>query len=465
MNKAKFAAISMGIFASCLFGGYAVTDAATVRLDESTTNTPNLPETFNATYKTYQAAATSPVETVENHVSAEKQDKNKNVIIGRTVRIDNTSYEEEIPEVPEAPETPAEISAVAPVENYVQAQETAPAVQELETIQETTPNAETPEPQQSTAVTARVFVKSNVSTKTTPETTDVQETQAPTAPQTEAPTELPVSETEQPQTTPETQPAETVKPETTNTTAPKSLTVKVTVPSISAPAVSEVAETTAETTTSTTAETTTTSTTTTTTTTSTSTTTTTTTEPILTTTETTTTISEAEIVDASDFTLDELLSGNFEEMETAQEYAPEVPQEAPVEVATEKVEETEAVIEEVEEISPSLSISNREYILLCNCVAHEAGSDVITIENKAKVVEVVMNRVASSEFPNTIYGVITQKYQFSGSSTYADCTTYTRKVTDNVKAAVDLYFADPSAFNHGYKYFYGDGSQNHFRVS
>ena len=98
-------------------------------------------------------------------------------------------------------------------------------------------------------------------------------------------------------------------------------------------------------------------------------------------------------------------------------------------------------------------------------MAHEAGSDVITIENKARVVEVIMNRVASSSFPNTIYGVITQRYQFSGSSSYADNTTYTSKVTKNVKAAVDLYFSDPSAFDEGYLYFYGDGSQNHFRKS
>ena len=124
MSKAKFAAISMGVIASCLFGGYAVADAATVTLDESAAGTPEQSMPISATYKAYQAAAESPVETVTNHVSAEKQKKNKNIIIGRTVRIDNTSYEE----VPQIPQAPAETPVSAPVDNTVQAtEEAAPA--------------------------------------------------------------------------------------------------------------------------------------------------------------------------------------------------------------------------------------------------------------------------------------------------------------------------------------------------
>ena len=110
------------------------------------------------------------------------------------------------------------------------------------------------------------------------------------------------------------------------------------------------------------------------------------------------------------------------------------------------------------------NLSDADYILLCNCVAHEAGSASISAEEKAKVVEVIMNRVADSRFPNTIKGVITQPYQFTGSSTYASLGGYSSKVTNEVKEAVNYYFSNPSRFNHGYLYFYGDGKQNHFSV-
>jgi len=111
---------------------------------------------------------------------------------------------------------------------------------------------------------------------------------------------------------------------------------------------------------------------------------------------------------------------------------------------------------------PITSVSDSDYILLCNCVAHEAGSSWITTYNKALVVEVVMNRVNSSSYPNTIYGVITQKGQFSGSSSYADLGTYSSKVSQDVKDAVTYYFNYPEEFTQGYISFYGDGKQNHF---
>ena len=133
--------------------------------------------------------------------------------------------------------------------------------------------------------------------------------------------------------------------------------------------------------------------------------------------------------------------------------------EQPTEVSTEPVVETPA-----DSVAPSVTqISESDYILLCNAVAHEAGATNISETEKAKVVEVIMNRVASPKYPNTIYEVLTQKYQFSGSSSYVNLGTYSSKVTDKVKAAVDLYFKDPSAFNDGYLSFTGDGNQNYFR--
>jgi hypothetical protein len=109
-------------------------------------------------------------------------------------------------------------------------------------------------------------------------------------------------------------------------------------------------------------------------------------------------------------------------------------------------------------------ISDSDFILLCNCVAHEAGSNSISIEEKAKVVEVIMNRVADPRFPNSIRGVITQPSQFTGSSKYSALSSYSSKVTNMVKESVNYYFSNKSEFNHGYLYFYGDGKQNHFSV-
>ena len=73
-----------------------------------------------------------------------------------------------------------------------------------------------------------------------------------------------------------------------------------------------------------------------------------------------------------------------------------------------------------------------------------------------------MNRVESSMFPNSILGVLTQPYQFTGSSSYVYLGDYSRHVTQDVKDAVTLYFTEKESFGHGYFYFYGDGYNNYF---
>ncbi len=516
MKKAKAAAITMGMAASCLFGCYAVADAATITLDESTASTPASPQPISA-YNARKAAAETSVMTRQaskNRTAAEKEKNDKKLNASPAV------FEKKVPvSLPDETETTDRIETI---------EETAPAAAE-QAVPETTET-----PAETTAPVKRIFVKSTPVTvkpyqETTETSTTAAETEAPTeaetsAPETEAPTEAETSapETEAP-TEAETTAPETEAPTETETTAPeteaetstetttvqteaseeettpavteteeetkatttetvytvadittaahktttaqtttKETTTSVPKPVFSSPAASTTTTpetTTTETTTSSTIESTTTSTTTTSTTSTTTTTTTTTTEPILTTASETTTeavLSQAEIVDVAEVYLDDFLNVDYQEIETAPAVLETT---APETQTTPETTTTQAAV------SAFNSITDREYVLLCNCVAHEAGSDVITIENKAKVVEVVMNRVASSKFPDTIYGVITQKYQFSGSSSYADLTSYSRKVTDNVKAAVDLYFSDPSAFSHGYLYFYGDGSQNHFRTS
>ena len=112
--------------------------------------------------------------------------------------------------------------------------------------------------------------------------------------------------------------------------------------------------------------------------------------------------------------------------------------------------------------SNGLPISDSDFMILCNVVAHEAGCSWISEYEKAEVVEVIMNRVNSPLFPNTITAVLSQPYQFTGAPSYAFGGSYVSYCTEACKNAVRLYFSDPSQFNHGYLYFWGDGYHNHF---
>lgn len=51
-----------------------------------------------------------------------------------------------------------------------------------------------------------------------------------------------------------------------------------------------------------------------------------------------------------------------------------------------------------------------DFTLLAKCVEAEAGTQ--DLKGKRLVADVIMNRVESSAWPNTIYGVITQDRQF-----------------------------------------------------
>ena len=124
------------------------------------------------------------------------------------------------------------------------------------------------------------------------------------------------------------------------------------------------------------------------------------------------------------------------------------------------------VTEQVEEqVKGSYYPTESERILLVNLVAREYGADWISVEEKAKVVAVVMNRVNSSQFPNDIWSVIHQSGQFE--DCYTSCwglsdTYYSYQVTDSVVQAVDYYFNNTWAFDSNIMYYYGDGSYNYF---
>lgn len=110
----------------------------------------------------------------------------------------------------------------------------------------------------------------------------------------------------------------------------------------------------------------------------------------------------------------------------------------------------------------TLPVSDSDFILLCNVVGHEAGSDWIDTVSKATIVEVIMNRVSNPEYPDSVYGVLTEPGQFSGSSAYVNLNDYSWEVTENVKAAVRYYFEHPDQFTQGYLTFTGDGHTNYF---
>lgn len=121
------------------------------------------------------------------------------------------------------------------------------------------------------------------------------------------------------------------------------------------------------------------------------------------------------------------------------------------------IEET-PVVEEISEPVSAYPITEYERILLCNIVANEAGSDWISIYDKASVVACVVNRVNSPDFPNTIEGVLTQPYQFSG---YYASSCYYPTVTDACVEAVNYYFNNPQEFG-SWLYFEGNGVNNTF---
>ena len=120
--------------------------------------------------------------------------------------------------------------------------------------------------------------------------------------------------------------------------------------------------------------------------------------------------------------------------------------------------QTETVQPITEYTSNELPITDYERTLLRNVVANEYGSDWVSVQEKAKVVATVMNRVNSPSYPNSIEGVLTQPYQFSG---YYATDYEWNTVTDSVREAVDYYFDHSDEFG-SYTSFWGDGTYNHF---
>lgn len=116
---------------------------------------------------------------------------------------------------------------------------------------------------------------------------------------------------------------------------------------------------------------------------------------------------------------------------------------------------TEAVVEEK---VGKLPITQSEFIMLANLVAHEYGANWVPLKEKAKVVMTVMNRVRSSRFPNSVKKVILQKNQYC----WVPDSYYWKRTTQSCKDAVTYYFNHQSEFSTKLYFYYGDGRINHF---
>lgn len=105
--------------------------------------------------------------------------------------------------------------------------------------------------------------------------------------------------------------------------------------------------------------------------------------------------------------------------------------------------------------NPNTGIDDYSYQLLAEIVWHEAGSDWISLYDKAHIAAAVMNRVYDERFPNTVYDVLTQPGQCEGY--WPGCCIPTQECYD----AVDYYLANPYDFDEANSW-WGDGNQNYF---
>lgn len=84
---------------------------------------------------------------------------------------------------------------------------------------------------------------------------------------------------------------------------------------------------------------------------------------------------------------------------------------ASADVSTESAVDTTSAESTVDTSSSNTVASNDEVDLIARIISCEAGNQ--SYQGKVAVGNIIMNRVASSKFPNTVYGVIYQPNQFS----------------------------------------------------
>jgi hypothetical protein len=144
---------------------------------------------------------------------------------------------------------------------------------------------------------------------------------------------------------------------------------------------------------------------------------------------------------------------------------------APVETSIPETEETIPDTDDLEPIenvsseAPSEAMSGEYYIgtpttdleMLACVIYQEVGGDAHCDQCRYRVADVVLNRVASDDFPNTIYGVLTEEGQY-GEYYWTGLKWKDRAKYDSEKHAVERAYriaADVLAGNHSE--LYGNG--------
>ena len=145
-----------------------------------------------------------------------------------------------------------------------------------------------------------------------------------------------------------------------------------------------------------------------------------------------------------------------------QAFETEIPAEEAIEVPETDPPSSEPVIESIESSvwydENNKPVSEGDFILLCNIVAHEYGSDYVPVAEKAKVVDVVMTRVREGWADGTIYGVLTAPAQFSG---FYPSYDYAYDVTPSCIEAVYYYFNHENEFECN-RFFHAENGWNVF---
>ena len=121
--------------------------------------------------------------------------------------------------------------------------------------------------------------------------------------------------------------------------------------------------------------------------------------------------------------------------------------------------ETERAAEEARRAAAVIAYSDQDYELLTQIVEAEAGS--CDIRGRILVANVVINRVNSGRFPNTIHDVVYQKSQFSP---VYDGRLFTCRVTQQTVEAVDRALAGED-YSQGALFFMNRGRSSARNVS
>ena len=121
--------------------------------------------------------------------------------------------------------------------------------------------------------------------------------------------------------------------------------------------------------------------------------------------------------------------------------------------------EAERAAEEARRAAAVIAYSDQDYELLTQIVEAEAGSG--DIRGRILVANVVINRVNSGRFPNTIHDVVYQKSQFSP---VYDGRLFTCRVTQQTVEAVDRALAGED-YSQGALFFMNRGRSSARNVS